>query len=216
MAEINIVDFGLSNRPDNEKRKYFYGLGIYTKYLHNRKNPFFIPDIGPKNFMIDIDNMMPSVKIIQNFGNNFTNEELKIKKWNTIMLATLAINCFLPESRLDQAIISASDLYNNFDNISGSIPSDDVEYYRQVLSPEYMASSQDALYYCDYIQKLSASTGKSSNLYANVKGKSTPEGRAMYPNNEAAYSSYILITSVVFSLLMLGVLAFLFIFSYLG
>ena len=99
-----------------------------------------------------------------------------------------------------------------FQDFKGYFPEEDVDYYASIFQLDYSLPVLPIQYYSDYINaKMDANQASSYSSHKSYS-KSTLAGRMMSEKNNSGYANYILMTSLVGSLLLLGVW-FLFSFS---
>ena len=110
-----------------------------------------------------------------------------------------------PEYNLENGLLNLQVLSDNFDTIKTFIPSEDVNYYSDIILNASVNSTLPFSYFSDYINKKAATGNTHSNMIQYTK--STPIGRAMAnSDNEAGMINYVFITCLVFALVMLTVL----------
>ena len=99
-----------------------------------------------------------------------------------------------------------------FHDFKGYFPEEDVDYYASIFQLDYSLPNLPVQYFSDYIDRKMSSN--QASMYSNQKSysKSTLSGRMMSEKNNSGYANYILMTSLVGSLLLLGIW-FLFSFS---
>lgn len=197
---INLLDYLPSLKSIEEKQKFVYSLDSELKKMHDQNKT--IVSLDPYSILVDEETKKPFFSENISFRDGFMDLETW-KKLNTLWLADLEVCIYLyPNYNLDYGLMSLEALSTNFSSYSGFLPSEDVDYYRQIFDGDYYVLNKKPSYLSS-LKKSSDGTSLGSSL---TYVKSTPAGRAMANKNEVGSINYIFITCVVFSLLVLTIL----------
>ena len=212
MEKRTIVEFGLSTMSMDYKREFLYKLDSMLKEIHESGG--FVTSFDPNTIYITEDTRMPVFSSIRRFLPDEEDQQ-NIKVANLLWMADLAFCLYLPDYNLANGLLNPEVISMYFQDFKGYFPEEDVDYYASIFQLDYSLSVLPTQYYSDYINtKMEANQASAYSSHKSYS-KSTLAGRMMSEKNNirnAGYANYILMTSLVGSLLLLGVW-FLFSFS---
>ena len=209
MEKKTIVEFGLSSMSMDYKREFLYKLDSMLKEIHESGG--FVTSFDPNTIYITEDTRMPMFSSIRRFLPNEEDQQ-NIKVANLLWMADLAFCLYLPDYNLENGLLNPEVISMYFHDFKGYFPEEDVDYYASIFQLDYSLPNLPVQYFSDYIDRKMSSN--QASMYSNQESysKSTLAGRMMSEKNNSGYANYILMTSLVGSLLLLGIW-FLFSFS---
>ncbi len=207
MEKKTIVEFGISSMSMAYKREFLYRLDCMVKEIH--ENGGYVVTFDPNMIYIGENTRVPMFSEVRPFFQDQEDQQ-KLKAANLLWLADLAFCLYLPDYDLKNGLLNPEVISMYFRDFQGYFPEEDVDYYASIFQLDYSLPTLPIQYYSDYVdQKMNSDTG---NNYSATKAytKSTLAGRLLSEKNmnNTGYANYILMTSIVGSLLLLGILFF--------
>ena len=200
---MNLVDIGLKDYKNEDKREVFMILDQVMKNLH--ENNMIITSFDPKDIIYENSEFVYTK--VSPMSPIVASDKQSAVVDNVIKLANLALCFYLPNYDFNSGLLDPRVLKNNYRAYENVFDPIDKAYYRSVLVDTFTENKiPPILYYYDYVSATLKDSDLSDRNNSNVRSyvKATEAGRLMTDkNSESAFSTTFALTSMVAAALIL-------------